>query len=636
MSTIPSVIAANANINPDMILAAQVIAAIPPMYRGKTIPQVIEVAQFNRNMRQRRYRISSYQRDMFQRSRAWQSLFMDSVMNWLPTGLFLGHVESDPATLAVSTHIDDGQQRGITIETFMADEWALSPHADVDYSEMVTPHAGKRFSELPRYLQDRIRDYTVVFVVFPEGTPEGVLLEAFWRFNQGQLSAQDIRQAMYWRSSRGQMVRAAGLREPEDRNGCRVLGVAAKFGVSYPWKDAPAKMWREFWGDSTRAMGQTAPEDILWYMIIRWMAPHGEVDNVQTGPNLAATSLVEAAHLKARVSEATATLANRFMEQLQAEELHPDVPQLVPSMGVFQKWFAELSVWFVAVLEKATQLGKRKFYTNASSRLLRTLAVLAATFKSPKALSDDQWKLVFWLLKGSAQEVNFHLRPKGWTKDKFKFKNLKGKIRDFLQHVDALFNAMRNIVALDPTTKKSDAVIAADFKFKAADRPRNLAPIAFTEAPVPATDEEDDSIDSEEPDSNPVVPVVPVVQPDVEINVEADEEQIRTFVFAHIEAHPGVTAEGVLKALTTAMKGEITDRVRDLVYAAFGDSRVVLADGKFTLAAAVPDRVTELDASEDGAPEDGAPPDSGPAADAQAPAPQTSTRQVRRGKTKAK
>lgn len=87
----------------------------------------------------------------------------------------------------------DGIQRLTTIHDFVKGKYALSS------LEYLTQLDKLEFEHLPRPMQRRIEETSLVINVIQDGTPEEVMINIFKRINTGgmPLSAQEIRNALY-------------------------------------------------------------------------------------------------------------------------------------------------------------------------------------------------------------------------------------------------------------------------------------------------------------------------------------------------------------------------------------------------------------------------------------------------------
>src|SRR5258708_4537051 len=113
---------------------------------------------------------------LFQRGTVWnktkQQYFIDSLYkNWGTTKLFLWEADKDVYQCL------DGKQRLTSLFRFMADEIPLSPNFSPE-------HGGKKYSELPRPLQDQFDEYEFSIELVTKATEEEVI-ELYKRLQGG-------------------------------------------------------------------------------------------------------------------------------------------------------------------------------------------------------------------------------------------------------------------------------------------------------------------------------------------------------------------------------------------------------------------------------------------------------------------
>ncbi len=134
----------------------------------------------------------------FQRYEVWspqkKSALIDSILLDLPIPQVFLAQERDDSLVVV-----DGQQRLTAIFRYMHDEYALTRAGKLD---------GKKFSELPVSLQEKIENYELrVIRILKESDPE-VRFMLFQRLNEGSLSLndQELRNCI-WRGSYNELMK---------------------------------------------------------------------------------------------------------------------------------------------------------------------------------------------------------------------------------------------------------------------------------------------------------------------------------------------------------------------------------------------------------------------------------------------
>lgn len=117
-----------------------------------------------------------------------KSRLIESLLLRIPIPVFYFAADEDDRWSVV-----DGLQRTTTIRDFVAGQFALSG------LEYLTKYGGKRYQELPRPMQRRIDETSLMVNVIQPGTPEEVTFNIFSRINTGgmTLTSQEIRHALH-------------------------------------------------------------------------------------------------------------------------------------------------------------------------------------------------------------------------------------------------------------------------------------------------------------------------------------------------------------------------------------------------------------------------------------------------------
>ena len=137
-----------------------------------------------------RYRLDpEFQRDFVWRPQE-QSRLIESCLMRIPLPVF--YVAEDPDGKIV---VVDGLQRLTTFKRYVADEFPLEELSSQDSNSVIS---GKRFSELPLNLQERIEDTQLTLYILDAKAPERARLDIFDRVNSGvPLTRQQMRNSLY-------------------------------------------------------------------------------------------------------------------------------------------------------------------------------------------------------------------------------------------------------------------------------------------------------------------------------------------------------------------------------------------------------------------------------------------------------
>jgi hypothetical protein len=134
----------------------------------------------------------------FQRDFVWpvkkQSRLIESCLMRIPLPVFYVAEAKDGRIIVV-----DGLQRLVTFTRYMNDEFPLSKLGDGREDALQeNPLLGKRFSDLPINLQERIEDTQLTLYILDSKAPERAKLDIFERVNSGEpLARQQMRNCLF-------------------------------------------------------------------------------------------------------------------------------------------------------------------------------------------------------------------------------------------------------------------------------------------------------------------------------------------------------------------------------------------------------------------------------------------------------
>lgn len=130
----------------------------------------------------------------FQRDFVWnplqQSRLIESSLMRIPLPVLYVAEDTDGKIIVV-----DGLQRLTTFHHYLKDKFSLKGVGNNDSKSMIS---GKRFSELPIHLQERIEDTQLTLYILDPKAPERARLDIFERVNSGvPLTRQQMRNCLY-------------------------------------------------------------------------------------------------------------------------------------------------------------------------------------------------------------------------------------------------------------------------------------------------------------------------------------------------------------------------------------------------------------------------------------------------------
>lgn len=291
--------------------------------------------------------------------------------------------------------IIDGQQRITTLQDYHSDSFKLVDSDDADYlPDRSAYYAGKSFSELkssaPSFA-DAFESFTLSYIILPTGLKDSTRREIFKRINEAgtPLTSQDIRLAYWGDCPTGSFIRLAGIYDDTRQGSKRMIDVSmADYSVDWPWRTlnpAIVSEWKDWWLDRQTALGQTASEMFLWFLIATYRT---QIDSLTT--NTSHLSSV----LNMTFDGRNEVVADIFCAQLKREAASA-TPKILCSLSELQMGlFPTFTEWWYAIHTQAPNIGVDRN---------RRIALLAAAFsgmgKKPSALTNSQWILVEQFLR---------------------------------------------------------------------------------------------------------------------------------------------------------------------------------------------------------------------------------------------
>lgn len=381
-----------------------------PVIASQTLAQNEAVENVLARFQNKELFIPQYQRDADQWDKFKKSLFIESVLNRLTIPAFyLAASEDKPE----ASEVVDGQQRLTTLNAFFTNQFGLCRSDECPYYGNSAHYAGKRYDQLADNWQRAFRRYNLTLVSLPPNMELTLRLEIYRRINEGgtPLSGQDIRLGYYSQSHSVRFIQTIGIFDPSREGSMRII---ENVGYPWPWSKYPeaANMWGEWWSGSKVALGQTASEMFICYIISKY---RNQVDAILSDRDRLA------ANLNLTFRGTTDEVLDIACAQLRYEDSRPNEPRLMPSQEVLHNEdFPRFARWWYEI--------RLNCGPHASVAKHRAIALLIPALDRvfSASLSRDQWTLIGQFLKGTRDtakrlDVNF-LEPKGkWKSQREQF-----------------------------------------------------------------------------------------------------------------------------------------------------------------------------------------------------------------------
>jgi hypothetical protein len=328
--------------------------------------------------------IPDYQRDSDQWDDEKKSLFIESVLNNLTVPAFF----LCPTNIGGENKLEviDGQQRLTTLNEFFSKKLRLVAYDKAEYiGESSIHYAGATFDKLPVSFKNTFESYKLPLIQLPYDLKESIRLEIFKRINEGgtPLSPQDIRLAYYGECKPVTFIRLCGIYDKNRPGSYRMIESAQdKHDLTWPWESTNPEYqqeWLNWWNGKQKAVGQTASEMFLWFLIAKY---HKEVDAILLNDDYLAKNL------RRTFSQRTEEVADIMCAQLKHEASQDTDRKLCNLEDMQNKLFPRFAEWFYVLINKEVpSIGADKY---------RRLAFFFAAMSecSPNELSDNQWGMI--------------------------------------------------------------------------------------------------------------------------------------------------------------------------------------------------------------------------------------------------
>jgi len=370
-----------------------------PLVTGTTNTETLDIEGLLKMLDRKIYYIPDYQRDASQWDNPKKSLFIESIINNFtvpPLIVCPDYKEGEKFELV------DGQQRLTTLSDFKNNEFSLCNEDELEYVDNLRELIqGKKFKELPDYLQDRLLYYRINIIKLPQNLADklDLKLEIFRRINETgvPLSGQDLRLATFFDSSRVTFIRLAGIYDPERKGTKRMIESAKeKFDIVYPWaKSDHQSVWNTWWKDSTFAIGQSPSEMFLYFVIAK------DIDAI----SLILNSKDSQRELKISYNRTINSVLDIYCARLQVEDRDHIKIKTLATLNQLHDWFSMFNEWFFNIKTKNVAQIK------PASRVKISLFIAAASelWENPEAVTPSQWDDIQVLLLHGPSKIKEHL-----------------------------------------------------------------------------------------------------------------------------------------------------------------------------------------------------------------------------------
>lgn len=389
-----------------------------------TSESVSTVLQFYKDGK---YSIADFQRDSDEWGREKKSLFIESVLNNLTTpSLFLAAIGQG------KYEVIDGQQRLTTLWEFSKGTLTLIEQEEADYlPDRAIYYAGKNIDQLntsSRPYYDAFFSYVLPLIKLPERIDDATRREIFRRINEGgtPLSTHDIRLAYYGNCDLVTYTRVAGIYDETREGSKRMLQNSHdKYQIDWPWSglnETVRDEWRGWWIDRQSAIGQSASEMFLWFLISKYL---DQTDSILNNSDYLSSTLNT--HFDGRSESA----ADIFCAELKHESMNSGGVRLLCDINQIKNLFDNFSNWWFKAHSEMPGIGVDK---------ARKLAIILAAIETRNQVpTQDQWDQITRLLLHptiTAQQIGVALPlSKGkWTGPK----GQKAQIKAYFEIVNRI------------------------------------------------------------------------------------------------------------------------------------------------------------------------------------------------------